>query len=302
MYALLVVFGTIIATAGVALVGSGISVQDHTFDPSIITPGMVGLVGGFLLIGFGLAVRQLIRIEHTLALRPIGGNIHAELTPVVVAAAEPPSAPPAIPVSVNPPVELAKPVIQQHEAAAVATASLTPAAQEAERLREKFPSLLRLEPASVVEETGVALLPNAAVRVEEETVEAGNVAVIRHVNGGAFAKVTPQNEAGVRPSGKPDRSKNFDALWPRRKRSGQGAQIAVVQPAVAEPVNDVSPNAEPEIMPGAPTPISVLKSGVVDGMAYTLYSDGSIEAQLPQGTLRFGSIADLRNHIEQHAS
>ena len=34
-------------------------------------------------------------------------------------------------------------------------------------------------------------------------------------------------------------------------------------------------------------------------MAYTLYSDGSIEAQLPQGTLRFGSITALRDHIEK---
>jgi hypothetical protein len=34
-------------------------------------------------------------------------------------------------------------------------------------------------------------------------------------------------------------------------------------------------------------------------MAYTLYSDGSIEAQLPQGMLRFGSISELRAHIEQ---
>ncbi len=48
-------------------------------------------------------------------------------------------------------------------------------------------------------------------------------------------------------------------------------------------------------------PVSVLKSGVVEGMAYTLYSDGSIEAQLPQGTLRFGSITELRTHIEQSA-
>jgi hypothetical protein len=47
--------------------------------------------------------------------------------------------------------------------------------------------------------------------------------------------------------------------------------------------------------------VSVLKSGVVDGMAYTLFSDGSIEAELPQGTLRFGSITELRNHIEQSA-
>jgi hypothetical protein len=44
--------------------------------------------------------------------------------------------------------------------------------------------------------------------------------------------------------------------------------------------------------------VTILKSGVIEGMAYTLYSDGSIEAQLPQGTLRFGSIAALRDHIE----
>ena len=47
--------------------------------------------------------------------------------------------------------------------------------------------------------------------------------------------------------------------------------------------------------------MTVLKTGVVDGMTYTLFSDGSIEAELPQGTLRFGSIAELRNHIEQSA-
>ena len=38
-----------------------------------------------------------------------------------------------------------------------------------------------------------------------------------------------------------------------------------------------------------PSPVSVLKSGVVEGMAYTLYTDGSIEAKLPEGTVRFAS-------------
>jgi hypothetical protein len=47
--------------------------------------------------------------------------------------------------------------------------------------------------------------------------------------------------------------------------------------------------------------ISVLRSSVVDGMAYTLFSDGSIEAQLPQGTVRFGSINELRQHLEHGA-
>jgi hypothetical protein len=48
-------------------------------------------------------------------------------------------------------------------------------------------------------------------------------------------------------------------------------------------------------------PISILKSGVIDGMAYTLYTDGSIEAQLPSGVMRFASIDELREHLEKHS-
>jgi hypothetical protein len=51
--------------------------------------------------------------------------------------------------------------------------------------------------------------------------------------------------------------------------------------------------------PAEPRPIAILKSGVIDGMAYTLYTDGSIEAELPQGTMRFASIEALRAHLEK---
>ena len=47
------------------------------------------------------------------------------------------------------------------------------------------------------------------------------------------------------------------------------------------------------------TDVTVVKSGVVDTMAYSLYSDGSIEAQLPEGTVRFESIEELRAHLDQ---
>jgi hypothetical protein len=47
--------------------------------------------------------------------------------------------------------------------------------------------------------------------------------------------------------------------------------------------------------------VSVLKSGVVDGMAYSLYSDGSIEAQMPEGRMRFASIDELRAHLDQRS-
>jgi len=45
--------------------------------------------------------------------------------------------------------------------------------------------------------------------------------------------------------------------------------------------------------------VTVLKSGVVEGMAYSLYSDGSIEAQMPEGMMRFASIDELRAHLDQ---
>lgn len=50
-----------------------------------------------------------------------------------------------------------------------------------------------------------------------------------------------------------------------------------------------------------PKPVTILKSGVIDGMAYTLYTDGSIEAQLPTGLMRFASIDDLRTYLERGA-
>ena len=55
-----------------------------------------------------------------------------------------------------------------------------------------------------------------------------------------------------------------------------------------------------QLPPAARAPqVTVLKSGVVDGMAYSLYSDGSIEAQMPEGMMRFASIDELRTHLDQ---
>ncbi|MGZ8396979.1 MAG: DUF308 domain-containing protein, partial [Rhodoplanes sp.] len=37
----------------------------------------------------------------------------------------------------------------------------------------------------------------------------------------------------------------------------------------------------------------------VGGMSYTLYTDGSIDAEFPDGKLRFASIEELRRHLEE---
>lgn len=86
-------------------------------------------------------------------------------------------------------------------------------------------------------------------------------------------------------------------------------------PALEEPLPAPAPEAfpaEPAAAPPAflsdtdllteePAPtepsVTVLKSGTIGGMSYTLYSDGSIEADLPDGVLRFASLQDLRDHV-----
>jgi hypothetical protein len=81
-----------------------------------------------------------------------------------------------------------------------------------------------------------------------------------------------------------------EGLWKRRRRE--------TPPPPPEPMLDLASNEG-----GAEAPrVTVLKSGVVDGMGYTLYSDGSIEAQLAEGMVRFESIEALRTHLDQRSS
>ena len=148
--------------------------------------------------------------------------------------------------------------------------------------------------------------------------EANNGVVVHHVNGTAAAAKACPARLTVAPHARllPSEAKKvsvFDTFWPKAQRATEAPPVPMpAQPTLppqqeelpqpSAPRIEVAPAPPPQPAPvqrETPRPVSVLKSGVVDGMAYTLYSDGSIEAQLPQGTLRFGSINELRNHIEQ---
>jgi hypothetical protein len=97
----------------------------------------------------------------------------------------------------------------------------------------------------------------------------------------------------------------FDDAWPKidRPRAAEAPPRRTsrppstpAEPSAAAPAADrYPPPARSEEQP----PVTVLKSGVVDGMAYSLYSDGSIEAQMPEGMMRFASIDELRAHLDQ---
>jgi hypothetical protein len=79
----------------------------------------------------------------------------------------------------------------------------------------------------------------------------------------------------------------------------RGAEPRVTESRSAEPTPPAADRYPPAARHEDQPPVTVLKSGVVDGMAYSLYSDGSIEAQMPEGMMRFASIDELRTHLDQ---
>jgi len=309
MSVFLLLLGVVTAAAGLALAASGVTIHGGAVDTDVVTPGTIAAVGGLLLVGMGLAVRELERIERALAARPMLRPAHPSEAPATAAAAaaEPPNAPVRIPF---PP----KPKTNTTAQPASPGANTAPAPTEDgafERLRAKFPTLARLENGPVVEGTDVSLMPRVPARAEEDVAEVKNTAAVGgRGNGGAPARAAPRLDVKARPAASPGRTKGsvLNAFWPVGPRRDTQTALAPVAspppppppPVEPAPISEVAaPDPRPAAgEPAASAPVSALKSGVVEGMAYTLYSDGSIEAQLPQGTLRFGSITALRNHIE----
>ncbi len=306
MYLVLLVFGAALAAAGIIIGASGVSIHDRAFDASLLTPAVIAAVGGLMLIGLSIALRILQRIELALAVRPMPRAARPGDVAPTPAVSEAVGELPRVP---------AKPDIRPHgvsapapqaEAKAIEKPIEKPVENPIDPARLKFPSVAAFDGAGSAQDSDVVQPPKGQPRNAERAGEPhdGRPAILR--NGGGATKTAPRLDAAARPSPPSERAKgpSFDALWPKTPRPLRAAPsvLAPAVPAAVEREGSEAPVAGP---PAAPAPedqpisVSVLKSGVVDGMAYTLFSDGSIEAQLPQGTLRFGSIIELRHHIEQ---
>jgi hypothetical protein len=277
MSVVLLVVGALTTLAGLLLVASGVTMHEGTFDGEAITPGTIAAIGGLLLIGMGLAVRELRRIERTLAERATARAAGAAETSENAAAEAPEAA-----------VRIPFPGKQkrQLQVAAPSLAQVPP-----ERLSVKFPNLQGREEGPVVEEQIRAVTPPAA---------AGNA------SGGMSASATPRLDVRAHPMDAPDgvKASGIGAFLAAGRSRKDGAAVPA-QAALAVSPPEPAPQAEAAVertAAGRPAAtVTALKSGVLEGMPYTLYSDGSIEAQLPQGTLRFGSITALREHIDSSA-
>jgi hypothetical protein len=339
MSVVLLVLGVLSVLGGAAAIALGIPVKEFSFGNTLIESGTVGVVGGLIVVGLGAAIAQLHRIVEMLGARPLS-RAGRGLEPFEVPARlgqdgeripfpsrskpepksepkselRPESKPAAMTDETRPqPAEpLVYPPTAEDRAEFEPELDLAPALhnpdvplmaeEEAEELplspRTTFAAAPKFEPRSV--EPSPSEPPLSEPPLSEPTISEPTISEP------TWRSSAPRQE---RPS--------FDSMWPVQPRTpamepasnpaeppasraetiprAGGTRMPEPQP---QPELEPEPHYEPE--PDV-QPVAILKSGVVDGMGYTLYVDGSIEAELPDGTLRFASINELRAHLEKNS-
>jgi hypothetical protein len=276
---------------GVGAVGFGIPINEFSFGNTLIGAGMTATAGGLIVIALGAVVAQLHRLTETLA-------ESASARPGRAAAAF--DAPGAGPLATGRPPF---PPRQRSESAVPAPPPFAPAPGHEPGEEPGLPSAPTLRNP---ETPLAAMADEASLSPVQEGPAPGR--------SGADEQIAPAPEPTWQPQHPSPESRrrgtNFDAMWPS-VRPRPEAPAPFPAPPAAEPAHEAGqagsaaePPAAPETAAQAsdqaPRAVAILKSGVVDGMGYTLYVDGSIEAELPQGTLRFASINDLRSHLEKN--
>ncbi|MEI9803907.1 MAG: hypothetical protein WDN48_04865 [Pseudolabrys sp.] len=287
MSVLLLGIGALAAAVGAILIGFGIPINEFSFGNTLIVAGTTAFIGGLIVTGLGVVVMQLQRLTEALASRP---PIRAN-RPLDVFDSSGGSRPGTGRVPFPP-----KPKLEKSEAAEAHEPAPLPVEEHS------FAPTLRNpddQPPTVEDDISLSPqqpTPQPAADEVSPSFEFNDVETpdSRHEPSMDAGWRSPPPMAPARPH-----TAYFDAMWPAEAKPAKVPAEAKPEPKF-EPAQRDEPEA-PMSRPSEPRTVAILKSGVVDGMGYTLYVDGSIEAELPQGTLRFASINELRSHLEKNA-
>jgi hypothetical protein len=287
MYIIVLVLSFIALAAGIAAVGLGFSIKEFSLGGTLLIAGTTAFVGGLVMIAVAGAIRELRRIAEALANRPAPRFLRPgePFDAYGPGAFRPGAGSPRMPVVPPMPPMPAPMPGPAAEASGSAEAELRFA--EPAPPNSQAQASTAAEPPTVIEapET-VPLSPDARPQEQPQPEPDTHQATAYEAERDAEAQPAPPA-----PQAERQRRPPFDAIWPPRDQA-PAARGAEEEEA---PLRDK--DRADEAIPEPPHAVSILKSGVVDGMAYTLYSDGSIEAELPSGTVRFASIAELREHL-----
>jgi hypothetical protein len=292
MMAVLLLAGIGFLLAGLLAIGYGIEINQFSFGNTLIIAGAVAASGGALMLALCLIVRELKFIARGLRTRP-PAQLSAETALLATAANT---------TSRDPTAENGGVLFNRDQPGAESVGNVeqsSPPWQE-NALRGTNDTSSAPEPVGVpAVKPRRNLLFSTSSRKERERAEARAAGPSAAGATLAPAAPAPAEAREVPPA-------TFDDAWPKSERAravdvspqrrGGRTPSTFAEPDAGATGADHYPPAERHENQLA---VTVLKSGVVDGMAYSLYSDGSIEAQMPEGMMRFASIDELRTHLDQ---
>jgi hypothetical protein len=297
MMLVLLIAGIGILLAGLVTVGLGIEL-DLSFGNTLIQTGAIVACTGMIMLALWTVVRELKNLALQLG-SGVATTSRTETSQRSAAASAAPRDPAAdsdgFPFSRDQPGAVSPG--DAEPAAAPSALSPAPWQDDAASRARNDPPPAEAAPAVKPRRN---LLFSSSSRKERERAEA------RTTDPSADDRIPPPAAPPPLKSSEAPPPVTFDDAWPQSERS-RTADAPLQRRSSRIPSTFTEPNAgatgadrySPAARSEEHPPVTVLKSGVVDGMAYSLYSDGSIEAQMPEGMMRFASIDELRAHLDQ---
>jgi hypothetical protein len=294
MMVVMLVAGIGAVLAGLAAILFGIPVKEFSFGNTLIFVGVVGLCTGMIVLCLSAVVAELKLISRRLAdPRAAGAGTRARV---------------ALPTSPQPATANGGSLFTRDRTVAENTGNVappvTPSAspppwQEESSPRTQRDEVSEAEPAEPAPPAPPPkprrnLMFSSSMRRDRERAQ-GRAAELSAPDT-AEPQVPPPQESEPAPA-------TFEDAWPKTERA-RGGEAPPLRRSGRVPSTFAENADAAERQPSQATSeerpaVTVIKSGVVDGMAYSLYSDGSIEAQMPEGLMRFASLDELTAHIER---
>ena len=298
MMVALLVAGIGFLLAGFLSVVFGIPVKEFSFGNTLILAGAILACTGAMMLGLWAVVRELKTVARQLGAGvPLGSR----------AAGAPPAAGLSAALGDQAPEDggflVGRDMSAADHAGPAERAGQPPPWREEATSRDRVRVDAPLEPvdAAPAAKPRRNLLFSSSSRKERERAQARSSDPSAAELQASFPAAPPAAEPVEAPPA------TFDDAWPKSERA-RGAEAPLARRGGRSPSTFAEPGSDAAGAERNPPPaprsdnapqVTVLKSGVVDGMAYSLYSDGSIEAQMPEGMMRFASIDELRSHLDQ---
>ncbi len=294
----MLVAGIGLVLAGLLAIGYGISIQEFSVGNTLILTGVIGVCSGAIMLGLWMAVRELRNIARRLGAGPLQPGEE-----VTVRALVPPGISPAPAGDGGPLFNRDQQVAENAAAADTVAASAPPSPppwqnEAAARDRSRGDTPPEAPPAATAPAAKPKrnLLFSSTSRKERERAETRTSEPLPTDLLSADLRPDPPALTPLPPEPAETPPPSFDDAWPKPEPPSSG-EVPPPRHMPRTPSTFNEANGTPARTEEQPA-VTVLKSGVVDGMAYSLYSDGSIEAQMPEGMMRFASIDELRAHLD----